>query len=194
MDTIKYLNAFSRLLRWNLSKADAEEALADYKEMLAPYSGKQTSDLIEHFGTPAQAAKLLRDPRSYHLWLAAFCSMLLCLLLPEIALFKTNSFHPLMVPAIIFLFVLGLLLALIWFFPRQGRQKTPMPKGLAPALLGLLAITATGSAVLAECVLVLVLLCSTSLDGSLAGWLACPAAKLGVLGIAGLAATGVSLC
>ncbi len=145
MDHATYLKNFSRIVRWTLPKAEAEAALADYREILDQYSQEHASDLVERLGTPEQAAELLMDRCAYHRWLTAFFVMLLCLLLPEWWLTKTAFFNtPLIsLTAVVYvLFVLGAVAALVWFRFPASREKTPQPKGLLPTAVSLLVLFA----------------------------------------------------
>lgn len=146
MDQQTYLKKFSRIVRWKLPKPEADEVLADYQEMLAQCSGETT----QAFGQPAQAARLLSEPKMYYRWLAVFGLLAFCLLLPEIFLLRAN-FPQYPTVRMYILLIVGLTGSLLWFRPQSGEdRKSPLPKGLCPMLLGLLALVVAVAALLAR--------------------------------------------
>ena len=86
MDAQTYLKKFSRIVRWKLPKSEADEVLADYQEMLAQCSGETT----QAFGQPAQAVRLLSEPKMHYRWLAIFALLAFCLLLSEFFLLRAS--------------------------------------------------------------------------------------------------------
>ena len=140
MEHKHYLQQLHRALRWRLPPAEAEEILSDYQEVLA--SAECTAE------SPASVARSLTDVAHYRRWLAAFGAMALCLALHAywvVALPYWNG--QLWFPPI--LFALGAGGALFWFTPRGKRTKTPLPRGLRPALGGLLALALLCAGVIA---------------------------------------------
>lgn len=132
MDAQTYLKKFSRIVRWKLPKSEADEVLADYQEMLAQCSGETT----QAFGQPAQAARLLSEPKMYYRWLAVFGLLTFCLLLSEFFLLRASFAQYPTVRMYLLLFV-GLIGSLLWFQPQPGEDcKSSLPKGLGPMLLG----------------------------------------------------------
>ncbi len=67
----QYLKKFIRAVRWRLTPQESEEAIADYRELIFQEE-RDESKLVEELGTPAQAAHLLTDVKTYHRWLAVF--------------------------------------------------------------------------------------------------------------------------
>lgn len=146
MDHNRYRKTFSRAVRWRLPNAEAEDVLADYEGIFSQYPGEIP---VQELGQPLQAARLLSEPHAYHRWLAAFGLMAACLLLPWLLLLRAAFRHDPSLPMYL-LFLLGAGTALIWFRPRHGaRRSSPLPKGLRPVLLGLLAVVAAAAAILA---------------------------------------------
>ncbi len=148
MDQKAYLKKFSHIVRWSLPKQDAEDAIADYAEILSQYPEADNSSLIENLGEPTQAAKMLIAPHAYHRWLAAFGVMLFCLLLPEWWLLKATFSRFPIVPLSI-LFLLGIATVFVWFTLWRSGEKTPLPKGLLPALMGVFAALAAACGIFA---------------------------------------------
>ncbi len=140
MDQKTYLKKFSRVVHWRLPKSEADEVLADYKELFSQCSEKQEDMPIQTLGEPVQAARLLSEPKVYHRWLAVFGLMAFCLLLCEFLLLRASFYH--YPRALMYtLLILGLAVSLTWFRPRHGRnQKSPFPKRLFPMLLGLVTV------------------------------------------------------
>lgn len=130
MDRNMYLKKFSHAIRWRLSKSEADEILADYQEIFSQRAKETDNLLVQEFGEPLQAARLLTDPKTYHHWLTAFGSMLVCLLLSEFMLLYPRQYP---ISLMIVPFVLGFLLNIIWFrFRRKEKKKSSFPKGLLP--------------------------------------------------------------
>ena len=64
----KYLKKFSRAVRWRLPPQESEEAIADYRELIFQPE-RDEGKLVEELGTPAQAAHLITDVKTYRRWL-----------------------------------------------------------------------------------------------------------------------------
>lgn len=254
MDKHVFMQKFSRTVRWRLPKSEADEVLSDYEEIFSHDFEGSTEVSVQKVGEPIQAAKALTNPKCYYQWLAVFAITTLCLILPEFLLLRARFYH---YPNVLMyiLFLLGVTVSEVWFRSEKGeKRKAPMPKGLMPALFGVIGLTAaavliiagfaakiwgfipnslygraarwtlvvTGTAamlfgmfglvkarlsdcrwrslylfcltILTECVLVLALLVSMSTDTISAYWWMPYAADFGIIGIAGLIGTGVSLC
>lgn len=147
MDRQTYMKQLTRQVRWRLPAAEADLVLADYREILARRPEETETSLISDMGEPAQAARLLTQPRPYHRWLAAFGGMALCLLLPEAALLRGNFWRdPVVLMAA--LFILGTGTALAQFTPRRRSERSPLPRDLLFSLAGLAAVLAAAAAVL----------------------------------------------
>ena len=149
MDRSTYLKRFSWMARWFLPLEQAEEAVADYGEILALRGEESDGTLTEDLGEPGHAVRLLVEPRSYGMWLGIFGLMSLSILLPEILLlwggFRGYPFVPMAG-----LHLLGIGTALVWFRTR-GTEKKPglnQAKGLLPALAGLVVMLVVAGAVM----------------------------------------------
>lgn len=149
MDPEVYRKKFACAVRWRLRRSEADEVLADYEEIFAQREKEGDDALLEEFGPPLQAARVLTDKKEYRRWLAAFGVMVLSLLLCEFMLLRVSTAqYPAAVPLV--LYAVGLLTALNWFRPhRKERKKLPLPKGLLPVLVGLGAISVVCAVVLA---------------------------------------------
>lgn len=254
MNKQSFLRRFSRALRWRLPESEADEVLADYDEIFSHHFEENKDVSIQKLGEPVQAAKLLSNPKVYCRWLAVFGIMTFCLLLPEFLLLRASFYH---YPSILMdiLFLLGLAVSMVWFRPGYGEnQKSPVPKGVLPMLLSLMAMTIAAASImvcltmkawefipfslygniarwavrligtiaaasglfglikarlsdrrwrslyvmgltaLVECVLVLALLVSMSLDKTSIYWWIPYITNFGIVGVIGLMGVGVSLC
>ena len=133
----QYLKKFSRAVRWRLPPKEAEEAIADYRELV--FQEERNPDrLVEELGDPVQAAHLLTDVRTYRRWLAVFAILAFALLLQAKWIWTALSFtfngvrawwYPVLVMAA------GLLLSLCEF-RKHGQKNGSLPKGLLTALAG----------------------------------------------------------
>lgn len=138
----QYLKKFSRAVRWRLPPRDAEEAIADYRELIFQTERDETK-LVEELGDPVQAAHLLTDVRTYRRWLKVFAVLAfgLFLLVNWLWLARTFSYrflywedvwYPVLVMAV------GLPLSLYWF-RRHGQKNGPLSRQLVLALAVMLA-------------------------------------------------------
>ena len=64
----QYLKKFSRAVRWRLPPTEAEEAIADYRELIFQPE-RDEKMLVEELGEPIHAANLLTDGTAYRRWL-----------------------------------------------------------------------------------------------------------------------------
>lgn len=132
-----YLTRLDRWARWMLPRAEADDVIADYREI--------TSDpeMLRGLDKPRNVIRPLAQKKPYYTWLAAFAVLAACLLIPAISplpggpypvwfnLFFTS------IPGFNFcrLFLItGTALSLIWFRPRQGEPNAPLPRPI-PVLL-----------------------------------------------------------
>lgn len=151
MDKRTYFRELSRLVSWRLPRAEADEVLRDYRELLSHRPPEGGAALVSALGTPRQAARLVTEPKPYRRWLAAFAGMALCLLIPEFLLLRAR-FDRFPLVSMAALFALGMALCLLWFRPRQRENRQPLPRGLLPLLaaaLGATALAAAGAAAIA---------------------------------------------
>lgn len=141
MDRQAYFKKLSFLVSWRLPEPEAREVLCDYQELLFQQPTEDGTALIRDLGTPRQAARLLTEAKEYRRWLTAFAVMTICLVIPEFLLLRANFVHdPL--GFLYALFALGLAVCFLWFRPRRKAEKSGLPKGLLPLLLGSLVIWA----------------------------------------------------
>lgn len=132
----QYLKKFSRAVRWRLPPQESEEAIADYRELVFQPE-RDEEKLVEELGTPAQAAHLITDVKTYRRWLAVFAVLAYGLfLLAKWAWMGGSRFYfsfadqwwyPVWVMAV------GLVLSLYWF-RRHGQKNGAISKWLVLAL------------------------------------------------------------
>lgn len=121
-----YLTRLTRAARWQLPPKEAAEVAADYGDMLAG-DGRTEKALIQEVGTPWQAVRLVRSPKSYGRWLLVFALLAGCLALPLywLLVWYTPMLSGVWWSGFIFGLLLlggGLGLSLFWF-GRQGRRE-----------------------------------------------------------------------
>lgn len=134
MDQKMYLKKFSHAIRWRVSKSEADEIVSDYQEIFSQRSKEKDELLVQEFGEPLQAARLLTDPKMYRHWLAAFGLMLACLLLSELMVLRPRQYP---ISFMLVLYMTGLLFSTIWFrSDRNGKEKSHFPKGLFIIFIG----------------------------------------------------------
>lgn len=140
----KYMARLERTARWRLPRQEAEDVIADYRDIVAD------EELLQGLGKPQDVVKPLVQPRQYRVWLAVFIALSVCILIPGISpqpfvpsLFRI-CFHvetwgggPLLHLGPWFAF-LGVAGALIWF-RQMGRKEVRLSKALAVLLAVLLA-------------------------------------------------------
>ncbi len=132
----QYLEKFSRSARWRLPPREAEEAIADYRELIFQ-ERREESRLVKELGEPVQAAHLLTDVRAYRRWLAVFGVLAFGLFLLAKWCFTGRSsiyfvyYDPWWYP--VWVLAVGLALSLYWF-RRHGQKNGPLSKRLVLAL------------------------------------------------------------
>ena len=132
----RYLRRFSRAVRWRLPPREAEEAIADYRELIFQEE-REESRLVEELGEPVQSAHLLTDVRAYRRWLAVFGVLAFGLFLLAKWCFTGRSsiylvyYDPWWYP--VWVLAVGLALSLYWF-RRHGQKNGPLSKRLVLAL------------------------------------------------------------
>lgn len=147
-----YLSRLSRAAQWRLGAKEAEEVIADYREMVGnpPRSEK---DLVRELGKPLDAVKPLTERKNYWVWLGVFAVLAVCLAVPGLSAPWSAWKEPLYplfggrhclarIPAL-----LGVLGALIWF-RWTGKKAAQLPRAvpvLLAVLLGGLALVLTAS-------------------------------------------------
>ena len=140
-----YMARLERWARWMLPRQEADDVLADYRE-IAGDPPRPDGDLLRDLGKPWDVIRPLAEPKAHRTWLAAFAGMAACVLLPGHSgfgwfswplfrlCFEQGRLH--LGP---FLALVGAAAALVWFRARGDEPKAPVPKGLIAALVFLLA-------------------------------------------------------
>lgn len=132
-----YMTRLEGWARWMLPPQEAEDVVADYRDIVAD------EQMRRELGRPRDAIRPLVQKRPYYTWLAVFAVMALCVLLLghsgagvlswEIYRLCVSPNH--LGPAFA---LLGAGLALFWFRRQAEKTKAPLPKGLILALTLLL--------------------------------------------------------
>ncbi len=147
----KYMTCLERWARWMLPRPEAEDVIADYRDIAAD------PELLRGLDKPRKVIRPLADTRAYRVWLAAFAVMAACALLLALsplpggnrllwflsisviwndrALFTLGNVFP----------PLGMAAALVWF-RWKGQKLGKLPRAV-PVLLA--AVAAWIAAVLA---------------------------------------------
>ena len=132
----QYLKKFRRAVRWRLPPRDAEEAIADFRELIFQEERDETK-LVEELGTPVQAASLLTDGKSYHRWQQVFAVLAFGLLLlvkwswTGLVHLRLNNGEEYWYPVLVI--AVGLPLSLYWF-RRYGQKNSSCSKLLLLAV------------------------------------------------------------
>ena len=143
---VQYLKKFSRAVRWRLPPQESEEAIADYRELVFQPE-RDEEKLVEELGTPAQAAHLITDVKTYRRWLAVFAVLAFGLFLQTKWLWTARGvtfngarvwWNPVLV------MVIGLPLSLYWF-RKHGQENGPLSKRL---LITLAVVAVVGCGIL----------------------------------------------
>ena len=138
-----YMTRLERAARWRLPPKEADDVIADYREMVGD-PPRPEEELIRDLGKPQDAIKPLVQPRQYRIWPAVFLVLSLCILSLGISVYDwrlwsiyfedyfygTRDYLSRVVT------VLGAVTALVWF-RWQGRKAARLPKAI-PVLLALL--------------------------------------------------------
>ena len=126
-----YMTRLERWARWMLPRQEAEDVLADYRDIVG--------------------IRPLAQPRQYRTWLAAFAVMAACLLIPAYSplpgglYFVWFNMFVSDIPGFTFcrfFLIVGAAVSLVWFRPRKGEAKAPLPRAVPIALAVLLAFMA----------------------------------------------------
>lgn len=146
MDKEAYIRKFTYLVRWKLDAAEADSVLDDYMEIFSHFPIRDRS-LTQAFGTPSQAIRLLVDQKSYFRWLATFCIMVSCSLVPEAMLLRTSFYSYPSIPMYGIL-LLGVIASALVFHRRHRARTMSCPKGLLPVLVGLVLLVTFSTLIL----------------------------------------------
>ena len=129
-----YMARLERWARWMLPQQEADDIIADYREITAD------EKLLQGLGRPRSVVRPLADSKSYHIWMAVFTVMAVCILAPGIS--GTFIGAPLWLylfdglttrPYGAWLAILGAVAALVWF-RWKGRKTGRLPRAI-PILL-----------------------------------------------------------
>ena len=138
-----YMARLERAARWRLPPQEAEDVIADYRDIVSD-PPRTEEQLRREVGDPEQVIKLLvSPPRAYRIWQAAFAVMAACILLPGVtshgpfvriwdkcfagfggASVWPGGPHGYWGPV---LGLLGMVGALVWF-RRTGRKEQALPR------------------------------------------------------------------
>lgn len=79
-----YLSRLSRAARWRLGAKEAEEVIADYRDMVGD-PPRSEEELVRELGKPLDAVKPLTERKAYCIWLAVFAVLAACLAVPGLS-------------------------------------------------------------------------------------------------------------
>ena len=139
-----YMTRLERAARWRLPPKEADDVVADYREMVGD-PPRPEEELLHDLGKPRDAIRPLVQPKQYRIWLAVFCVMSFCVLTLSFSqydirswriyfedLYGTKDYLSRVVTA------LGAVTALVWFH-WQGRKRARLPRAIPILLAALLA-------------------------------------------------------
>lgn len=141
-----YMTRLEGWARWMLPPREAEDVIADYRDIVAD------DELRRGLGKPREVIAPLTTKKAYRAWLAVFAAMAACILIPAdsplplglypvwYTLFSPDGFIIPGVPMFLWFMMTGLTLSLIWFRPRRGEGKAPLPRSILIVLAALLAV------------------------------------------------------
>lgn len=135
-----YMTRLERAVRWRLPPLEAEDVITDYHDIVGT-PPRLEEELLRDLGKPHDVAKLLAQPKQYHIWLTVFVFMTICILalvtdqlfVPVAFWVPFLFFHRIDIFFCYFLSGMGVIAALVWF-RRQGRKAESLPKAI-PILL-----------------------------------------------------------
>ncbi len=145
-----YMTRLERWARWMLPRQEAEDVLADYRDIVGS-PPRPEEELLRDLGKPRSVIRPLAQPRQYRTWLAAFAVMAACLLIPAYSplpgglYFVWFNMFVSDIPGFTFcrfFLIVGAAVSLVWFRPRKGEAKAPLPRAVPIALAVLLAFMA----------------------------------------------------
>ena len=145
-----YMTRLERAARWRLPPQEAEDVIADYRDIVGS-PPRPEEELHREVGDPEQVVKLLMTPpREYRIWQVVFTVMAACILIPAISPLPGGPwfvFHNLFphygtLPLGFCFVVVGLILSLVWFRPQKGEPKAPLPRPVIVTLIVELALMA----------------------------------------------------
>ena len=142
-----YMTRLERAARWRLPPKEADDVVADYREMVGD-PPRPEEELLRDLGKPRDAVSPLVQPRQYRIWLVVFLVSSLCILAlgfsPTIIGYPIwrvlydpwNPWEPSFPGSPYIVAVLGAVTALVWFH-WQGRKTARLPQAI-PILLAIL--------------------------------------------------------
>ena len=146
-----YMTRLERAARWRLPPQEAEDVIADYREMVGD-PPRSEEELLRDLGKPRDAVRPLTPKWPYRIWLAVFAFLSFCILSLGLSgvgfgwriwrlyfegyLDGTKNYFSYVVV------VTGAVVALMWFH-QQGRKAARLPKAI-PTLLAVLLVCCGG--------------------------------------------------
>lgn len=144
-----WLARFSAAARWRLGAKEAEEVIADYREIIGD-PPRTEEELMRDLGKPKDVVMQLTTPKAYYIWLVVFAALAVCPVLmawdllrvavAQLVYWLTGQFlsgfwYDLMREAQqLALLLLGLILSFVWFQRRGWKGKGRLPGGVLPRL------------------------------------------------------------
>ncbi len=139
-----YLARLERWARWMLPRAEAEDVIADYRDIAAD------PEMLRGLDKPRNVIRPLTQKKPYYTWLAAFAVMAVCILAVGFSgtfigypfwmlLFDGGRGGPCYVPQVA---ALGAITALVWF-RLCGRKEERLSRAV-PVLLGVCLLCIAG--------------------------------------------------
>ena len=138
-----YMTRLEGWARWMLPRQEAEDVIADYRDIVSD------PELLQSLGKPHSVVKPLVQTRQYRVWLVVFAVMAACILIPGFSPLPGgpypvwfNMFYT-DIPGFnlcrLFL-ITGIVVSLIWFRPSPEEIKAPLPRAIPVVLAALLAV------------------------------------------------------
>lgn len=127
-----YLSRLTAAARWRLGGKDAEEVIADYRDIIGD-PPRPEEELYRDLGEPVQAVRALVEPKAYRRWLTVLGVLAVCILLPAVSPLPGGPyfvwerlFYQGDMPCLV-LSVVGSALGPVWF-RRGGRTEEALPR------------------------------------------------------------------
>lgn len=137
-----YMARLERAARWRLPRQEAEEVIADYRDIVGD-PPRPEDELRREVGEPEQVIKLLvSPPKAYRVWQAVFAVLAACILIPGVS--PLGPFYGIWNPVFYYgrygpvLPAIGLIVSLVWF-RRTGYKGEQLPRAIPILLAALLA-------------------------------------------------------
>ena len=138
-----YMARLERAARWRLPPKEADDVIADYREMVGD-PPRPEEELLRELGKPWDAVRPLTQKWPYRFWLAVFAFLSLCILSFGISVYDwhlwliyfDDHIHGTEYYISYVVTVLGTVTAMMWFH-QQGRKGARLPMAI-PILLAVL--------------------------------------------------------